>query len=161
MDGSWCRVYHRGRYALTGHSSRSWGPVSRFDPHQPDPAGRPRVDPDGRTVLYVGDSLATSAAEVFGLDREARLCPQWRVARIAPKRPAELVDLISPGAAMALGALPQLAIGDIPRRLTQHWARAVYEDRPTGIQPDGMYYLSAYNGGRAMALGTATAGPAP
>jgi hypothetical protein len=51
-------------------AARSFGPLSRFDPHTPDPAHL-AVDPAGRSVLYVGDGLATSACEVFGEVGEA------------------------------------------------------------------------------------------
>jgi len=55
-------------------------------------------------------------------------------------------------AAMAIGALPSLADGPYPRQLTQAWARAVYEDDPTGQHVDGIRYRSAYNSGLALAL---------
>ncbi len=53
---------------------------------------------------------------------------------------------------MAIGALPALADGPYPRELTQQWARAIYEDDPTGAHVDGLRYRSAYNGGIALAL---------
>jgi len=39
-----------------------------------------------------------------------------------------------------------------PRQLTQAWARAVYQDDPTGRHVDGIRYRSAYNSGLALAL---------
>jgi len=106
-------------------------------------------------VLYAGQDLATSACEVFGEAGEAQLCPAWRVALLRPARPLSLLDLTAPGSAMAIGALPSLAGGAYPRQLTQAWARAVYEDDPTGSHVDGVRYRSAYNGGLALALWTA------
>jgi len=103
-------------------------------------------------VLYVGQDLATSACEVFGAAGEARLCPAWRVALLRPTRQHTLFDLTAPGAAMAIGALPSLADGPYARELTQQWARAIYEDDPTGRHVDGVRYRSAYNGGLALAL---------
>jgi hypothetical protein len=63
-----------------------------------------------------------------------------------------LFDLNEPGAAMAIGALPALSDGPYARDLTQEWARAIYEDNPTGFHVDGIRYRSAYNGGVALAL---------
>jgi len=53
---------------------------------------------------------------------------------------------------MGIGALPSLADGAYPRSLTQDWARAIYEDDPTGGHVDGIRYTSGYNGGRSLAL---------
>ena len=112
----------------------------------------PAVDPAGRSVLYVGDSLATSACEVFGGASEALICPSWRVALLEPVTRQRLLDLVRPGSAMVIGALPTLCDGDLPRSLTQQWARAIYEDHPLGSPAAGIRYRSAYNGGIALAL---------
>lgn len=119
-------------------------------PHTPEPE-KPAVCPQGRTVLYVGEDLATSACEVFGESRAARLCPQYRVALLRPTRPIAVQDLITAGAAMSIGALPALADGDLARQLTQEWARAILEDAPSG-PVRGIAYRSAYNGGQSLAL---------
>lgn len=147
----WCRVYHRDTRTARGDSPRFFGPLARFDPHTAPPDAL-AVDPAGRSVLYVGEDLATSACEVFGEAGEARLCPAWRVALLRPTRQQTLFDLTAPGAAMAIGALPSLADGAYGRELTQQWARALYEDDPTGRHVDGVRYRSAYNGGLALAL---------
>lgn len=128
-----------------------FGPLGRFDPHTAPPDA-PAVDPAGRSVLYVGEDLVTSACEVFGEAGEALLCPAWRVALLRPTRPRTLFDLTAPGSAMAIGALPSLADGPYARGLTQQWARAIYEDDPTGRHVDGVRYRSAYDGGLALAL---------
>ena len=94
----WCRVYHRGQRSPRGDTARVYGALARFDPHTP-PMGTPGPDPDGRTVIYVGADLATSACEVFG-----------------------------------------------------EWARAIYDDNPTGRHVYGIRYRSAYNGGHALAV---------
>ncbi len=70
----------------------------------------------------------------------------------APDAAADLFDLASTGSAMAIGGLPSLGDGAWPRALTQAWARAVYEDAPTGRHVDGIRYRSAYNAGLALAL---------
>lgn len=66
--------------------------------------------------------------------------------------PLALFDMCAPGAAMAIGALPALADGDLPRTLTQEWARAIYEDQPAPRRVTGLRYRSAYNGGISLAL---------
>lgn len=104
-------------------------------------------------MLYLGSDLATSGCEVFGEAGEARLCPSWRVALLRPARPTKLFDLTAEGAAMAIGALPTLATGNLPRAGTQAWARSIHEDNPTGTPVAGIRYTSsAYNGGAALAL---------
>lgn len=100
----------------------------------------------------MADALATGACEVFAPAGVVVLCPRWRVAVVEPTRQARLLDLLAPGAAMAVGALPQLTDGEVPRALTQDWARAIYEDRPTGGPVDGVRYRSAYRAGTALAL---------
>jgi RES domain len=103
-------------------------------------------------VLYVGVDLATSLCEVFGQTRGALLCPRWRVARLQPTASRVVFDLCSPGAAMAIGALPALADAQLPRTLTQEWARAIYEDQPAQRRVTGIRYRSAYNGDYSLAL---------
>jgi hypothetical protein len=144
-------VYHRSPYLPDAATGRTFGPLYRFDPQRPGSCG-PVDDPDGRSVLYVGADLATSASEVFGEVGEASLCPAWRVALLRPTGQRRLFDLTAPGTAMAIGALPAVADGPYPRKLTQQWARAIYEDDPTGVHVDGIRYRSAYNGGIALAL---------
>lgn len=115
----WTRVYHFGSYSRAGHSARSFGPFARFDPQRRDSGGGPQLDPDGRSVLYVGIDLPTSLCEVFGEPGEALLCPRWRAAVLAPVAPIVVFDLIKPGSAMAIGALPALGTGNEDRDLTQ------------------------------------------
>lgn len=148
----WCRVYHQGTYSPTGTAARRFGPIGRFDPHRPDAAGERQIDPDGRSVLYVGANLATSLAEVFGELQHAALCPRWRVAILAPIKPLPLLELHAQGSAMALGALPSLGSGPEPRALTQEWARAIYEDQPAPVHVTGVRYTSGYNAGEALAV---------
>jgi hypothetical protein len=147
----WCRVYHRSALVPAATTARRYGPLYRFDPHTP-PSSAPALDPAGRTVLYVGVDLATSASEVFGETREAALCPQYRVALIRPRAPIGVFDLTAAGVAMAIGALPSLADVPYPRTLTQQWARAIFEDDPVGSPVEGIRYRSAYNAGEALAL---------
>ena len=110
------------------------------------------MDPDGRSVLYVGTDLATSLCEVFGEAGEARLCPRWRVAVLEPSAALRMFDLCAPGCAMAIGALPALADGFVSRSLTQEWARVIYEDQPGPDHVTGIRYRSAYNGDFSLAI---------
>jgi hypothetical protein len=148
-------VYHRSAVSPQGDTPRSNGPRARFDPHRPGPTG-PHEDPDGRSVLYAGVDLATSASEVFGETGEALLCPSYRVALLRPTKQLTLFDLRAPGSALSIGAIPALADGEYPRTQTQAWARAIYDDDPLGVHADGVLYRSAYNGGDAVALWDST-----
>jgi hypothetical protein len=149
---SWCRIYHREAHTPNGHVGRPFGPLYRFDHHEADASGEAQVDPLGRSVLYLGEDLLTCANEVFGEAEEAPLCPNFRIARIAPLRDLTLFDLQAPGAARSIGALPSLGSGNEKRNLTQEWARAIESDQPTGEQLNGILYRSAYHHGLAMAL---------
>ena len=146
----WCRVYHQGKYTPDGVTFRGYGPMARFDHHHP--ADPPVVDTTGRRVLYVGEDLATSACEVFGDAGIAAICPNYRVAIIAPTTTVAMFNLAAKGAAMAIGALPALGDGNEARSLTQQWARAIYEDQPGGPEITGIHYRSGYNSGQALAL---------
>lgn len=150
----WCRVYHRDSFSPHGQSPRTWGPLSRFDTHRPDSDGSAKDNPE-RSVLYIGEDLATSACEVFGPVEEAAICPSYRVAFLRPTRALTMFDLTEPGSAMAIGALPALADGPFDRALTQEWARAIDEDQPLGVPSDGILYRSGYNGGRSLAVWSA------
>jgi hypothetical protein len=143
-------VYHHGTHTPNGKTFRQFGPLSRLDHHHA--AIPPRLDPDGRRVLYVGADLATSASEVFGEAGIAAICPRYRVSILTPTAPLPLFDLTKAGAAMAIGALPTLADGNETRALTQQWARAIFEDQPAGRTVRGVRYRSAYNFGHSIAL---------
>jgi len=132
----WCRVYHRGAVSPQGDTPRSNGPRARFDPHRAGPTG-PREDPAGRSILYAGVDLATSACEVFGETGAGLLCPSYRVALLRPTKPLTLFDLRTLGSALIIGAIPALADGEYPRAQTQTqaWALAIYEDIRSGRTP--------------------------
>lgn len=59
-----------------------------------------------------------------------------------------LLDLTGDGA-MRIGALATLGSGDEPRRLTQRWGRAIYEQLPNLA---GVRYRAAHQGGGAVAV---------
>ena len=83
---------------------RSFSPLHRFDHHRD--ADPPATDPSGRRILYVGQDLATSSAEVFGEAGIAPVCPGWRIAIFAPTRPQVMFDLARNGASIAIGGCP-------------------------------------------------------
>jgi hypothetical protein len=141
----WFRIYHRDPHTPSGNHQRVWGPAEdgRFDPHTCSPAG---ICPDGRSVIYVGRTLSTAAAEAFGLNG-ADVCPRWHLAELQMGGRMELLDLDGRGA-IDIGATPALAVGDVDRELSQEWARAIYED----LTEQGIHYLGARELGEAVAL---------
>ncbi len=122
--------------------------MHRFDHHRRDD-GAPTEDPE-RTILYLAEFMRTCAAELFGELGEARICPRTRIAAISPDQPTRLQDLVGPGA-MTIGARTSLGSGDTPRPTTQEWARAIYEDNPSG-QATGVRFSSHWEEGECMAL---------
>ncbi|WP_418345857.1 RES family NAD+ phosphorylase [Rhodococcus pyridinivorans] len=147
----WFRVYHQASHTPDGVTFRSYGPLHRFDHHTP-PFRAPALDPAGRSVLYVGEDLATAACEVFGQAGVAPLCSRRRISQVVPTREVQTYAMDTPGAAMALGALPALADADLPRERTQEWARAIYEDQPAREKIEGIRYRTAYYGGTSLVL---------
>lgn len=148
---TWCRIYHHGVRTPDGVTHRPFGPLHRLDHHTPNLP--PQVCPDGRSVLYVAGNIVTAVGEVFGDRAEARICPQYRIAIVRPRKAIDLLDLRGQGTAMSIGALPSLATGSYPRVQTQQWARAIFEDQPvaeTTVQ--GVYYDAAHTNGPAVAL---------
>jgi hypothetical protein len=104
-------------------------------------------------VLYVAGNLATGFGEVFGDHRAAAVCANYRIALVRPTSPIDVLDLRGQGAAMRIGALPSLATGEHPRRRTQEWARAIFEDQPVARRTvHGVYYDAAHSNGPALAL---------
>ena len=145
----WFRVYHAAPDRPAA-ARRAFGPIERFDPHTP-PATAPADCPAGRSVIYLGDSLRTAAAEVFGAHGLASVCPRYRVAALVPRDELIVQNLRGAGA-MMIGGLPAMNVGDIPRTETQAWARAIHEDRPANPRVCGVRYSSAYAGGISLAV---------
>jgi hypothetical protein len=127
---------------------RTFGPVARFDPHVRDGSQRPRDQPDGRGILYFGDTLSCGLAEAFPEQwPQVKICPNHRAIQAAPPAPVALLDLTGNGA-MAIGAVGTLGSGNEKRRLTQRWGRAIYEDVPDQA---GILYRAAHQGGISIA----------
>lgn len=145
----WFRVYHAAP-DRTAIGRRGYGPIERFDPHTPA-SSAPAVCPEGRSVIYLGDSMRTVAAEAFGAHRLALVCPRYRVAALVSRDEVVVQNLRGSGA-MMIGGLPAMNVGDIPRPETQAWARAIHEDRPADPRICGVRYTSAYAGGISLAL---------
>lgn len=148
----WVRVYHQGGHTPTPLTRRVRGPWARFDPHTvADPDTGPRECPERRAVIYLAKTLGTALAEVFGMVKEAEICPNYRVAALAVTARCQVQDLTGEGC-MALDAVTALSQADGPRPLTQEWARAIYEDEPAGRPIDGVIYHGAHDHGLCLAL---------
>jgi hypothetical protein len=63
-----------------------------------------------------------------------------------PSTPVDLLDITGDGV-MKIGAVAGLASGDYPRRLTQRWGRAIYEDLSMFA---GIRYLGAHQNGECV-----------
>lgn len=134
------RVYHV-HPARSGRQHRVFGPLNRFDQHIRDRHQRPKTQIDGRGVIYLAETLGTALAEAFqDQGVEVGVCPNMRAVAMAPSTPLDLLDITGDGV-MKIGAVAGLASGAYPRRLTQRWARAIYEDleRMAGIRYRGAH----------------------
>lgn len=157
----WLRVFHQGDRCRTPTTRRGYGPLYRFDHHSTpfdDPAADrsgakvpARLCPEGRSIIYLARSLPTALAEVFDDLGHAAICPFYRVAALRVTKACQVLDLTGSGC-VQLGALPSLGSGSEPRPLTQRWARAIYEDDPTGSPIGGILYRSAHDYGHCLAL---------
>lgn len=139
QTGAWCfRLWHPSDHTKSGSDRRTYGPLYRFDPHVPATPPNPGDSPDGRSVLYMGEELATAVCETLARGEPAvEICPAWQVSILALEAPTELVDLCSE--AGELGAPEDLGDADVADYSeTQEWARAIHED----VHPGGLRYHS-------------------
>lgn len=142
------RIYH-GHPLRRPLIPRQFGPLNRFDPHIRDRHGRRRDSPDGRGVLYLADDLACALAEAFQEEfPDVAVCPNVRAVWARAGSSARLLDITGDGL-MYIGAVGTLSSGDEPRRRTQRWGRAIYEDYGNLV---GIRYRAAHQGGIAVAL---------
>jgi hypothetical protein len=148
------RVYH-AHPAYSGRQHRLFGPLNRFDHQIRDGHQQPKVQPDGRGVIYLAENLGTALAEAFQSQGvEVGVCPNMRAVAMAPVTPTDLLDLTGDGL-MKIGALAGLASGYYARRLTQRWGRAVYEDLEAYA---GIRYRGAHQNGLCV-VGWERTGP--
>ncbi len=125
----------------SGRQHRTFGPLNRFDQQIRDRHQHPKDQPDGRGVIYLAEMLETGLAEAFqGQGVEVGICPNMRAVAMAPAAAAQLLDITESGV-MNIGAVAGLASGDYPRRATQRWGRAIYEDlqRFAGVRYRGAH----------------------
>jgi hypothetical protein len=137
------RVYH-AHAAYSGRQHRIYGPLNRFDHHVRDGHRQPKLQPDGRGVIYLAETLGTALAEAFqDQGVEVGVCPNLRAVPMAPASTTDLLDLTGDGV-MNIGAVAGLASGHYSRRVTQRWGRAIYEDLETFV---GIRYRGAHQNG--------------
>jgi hypothetical protein len=121
---------------------RAVGPFARFDHHEGTGADEPRA------IWYGGLTLACAVVESF---QSGVVDPGTkRLARVSTTRELDLLDLRG-RAAMLAGTVAAISAGD--HDLSQAWSRFFYGD-PNGVygRIDGLHYVSAHNGDRAVAL---------
>jgi RES domain-containing protein len=140
------RVYH-AHPTRSGREHRTYGPLNRFDQHVRNRHQRPKVQLDGRGVIYLAENLDCALAEAFqDQGKVVGVCPNMRAVAMAPQTPAKLLDITGNGV-MKIGAVASLAGGNEPRRLTQRWGRAIYEDL---LNLAGILYRGAHQSGRCV-----------
>ena len=128
----------------SGRQHRLFGPLNRFDQQIRDRHQQPKPQPDGRGVMYLAETLGTALTEAFQEQGvEVGICPNMRAVAVAPSSAVELLDITGDGV-MKIGAVAGLASGAYPRRLTQRWGRAIYEDLP---EFSGVRYRGAHQNG--------------
>jgi RES domain len=124
-----------------GRAFRWHGPYARFDHHR----GTGRRERRG--IWYAGLTLSCAVVEAFDIgvvDPGTK-----RLARARTTRPMLLLDLRGRGA-MRAGTVAAISAGD--HAFSQPWSRFFWEQPETYGKLDGLFYLSAHNGERAVAL---------
>jgi len=153
-NGAMWRIYHRDPRTPHALHRRTFGPISRFDPHRATSSGDRQEDPESRAATYLGADIATAGAEVFwddspGPDIPARVCPRHWAAQLRTTAPIRLLDLVAENGFDEIGALPELATGaSDAREVTQEWGVAIYED----LEAPGIWYPGAHQLGDCLVL---------
>ncbi len=140
------RVFFRaGSYPVAWDEFRFWGPgQSRYDPHLPDPMGRPVVGPRG--VLYAAGAgspgaLAVCLAEVF---QETRIIDTTdRSPWFVVFETARALSLLDMRGLWPTRAGASAAINSGAKSRARRWARLIYEVWP---DLDGIIYPSSMGG---------------
>jgi hypothetical protein len=124
-----------------GRAFRWHGPYARFDHHR-GTGGRER-----RGIWYGGLTLSCAVVEAFDIgivDPGTK-----RLSRARATRDLLLLDLRG-RAAMRAGTVAAISACD--HSLSQPWSRYFWEHWEIYGELDGLFYLSAHNGQRAVAL---------
>lgn len=130
------RIWHPSRYASSADQPRTYGPLSRFDPHPP---GSPGEHPD-HVAWYGAAGFDVSALEVFNRGGTvAEVCPRWRGSLVAVHASTMLFPLDDASACAQVGATTRLGADDVATyRVTQRWGRFFHAS--PGV--DGVRYLA-------------------
>jgi hypothetical protein len=159
-ENAWIRIYHRDYLTPNGLHRRTHGPHARFDHHRATGSGAAQEDPEGRSVIYLGENDKVALAEAFWDQRWdpassssgpliARACTRHYIAQLRPRAPIEHILSLAEDGADAIGALPELSTGPTTSyELTREWAGAIYED----LGALGIQYPSAHQLGLSLVL---------
>jgi RES domain len=141
------------RYKTQASTYRYFGPLLRFDHHQPLTKEEAvklngKEDPN-RGITYWGFTLSCCLVELFG-DTKIVEFKDYQVAIATLEQPLLLLDIRDKGA-MAAGSVA--ALGSVADRLvSQAWSRYFYEQIDIYQKVDGILYSNAHNGEKAIAL---------
>ncbi|MEN9567359.1 MAG: hypothetical protein RLZZ69_2555 [Cyanobacteriota bacterium] len=141
------------RYKTQASTYRYFGPLLRFDHHQPltkEEVGKFKGKEDPlRGITYWGFTLSCCLVELFG-DTKIVEFKDYEVAIATLEQPLLLLDIRDKGA-MAAGSVAALgAVAD--RLVSQAWSRYFYEQTDIYQEVDGILYSNAHNGEKAVAL---------
>jgi hypothetical protein len=149
------------RYKTQASTYRYFGPLLRFDHHQPltkkeaakltlkgTASHKGKQDPN-RGITYWGFTLSCCLVELFG-DTKIVEFKDYDVAIAIIEQPLLLLDIRDKGA-MAAGSVA--ALGSVADRLvSQAWSRYFYLETDIYQKVDGILYSNAHNGEKAIAL---------
>jgi hypothetical protein len=149
------------RYKTQASTYRYFGPLLRFDHHQPltkeevgkltlkgTASHKGKEDPQ-RGITYWGYTLSCCLVELFG-DTKIVEFKDYEVAIATLEQPLLLLDIRDKGA-MAAGSVA--ALGSVADRLvSQAWSRYFYLETDIYQKVDGILYNNAHNGEKAIAL---------
>jgi RES domain len=141
------------RYKTQASTYRYFGPLLRFDHHQPltkEEAAKFKGKKDPlRGITYWGFTLSCCLVELFG-DPKIVEFKDYEVAIAIVEQPLLLLDIRDQGA-MAAGSVA--ALGSVAdRSVSQAWSRYFYEQTDIYQKVDGILYSNAHNGEKAIAL---------
>lgn len=141
------RIFDPTKHGASAHTFRGFGPLRRFDHHEPHADGSPRDDPI-RGIWYGAPTLAGCLVEVFG---DAGIIePSDKLVAVADiVRDLVLLDLRGRGAMRAGSVAALCKTADVA--ISQAWSRHFYET-PEYREVDGLIYFNAHNDDEAVAL---------